>query len=488
MSIDKVIDDKFAGIAQFAGDIVFFSLDLGVENASGDPITVPLILIWLAAAAFFFTFYLGFINIRYFKHSIDVLRGKYDDPNSDGQINRFQALATSLSGTVGLGNIAGVAVAVSVGGPGAVLWMMLMGVFGMSTKFVEVMLGVKYRHHADKNHPEKISGGPMYYLRDAFDNRNIPFLGHFLAALFAICCIGGAIGGGNMFQANQAYTQLMNVTGGEAGILGDKGWLVGLVLAVLVGLVIIGGLKSIARVTSKLVPIMGGIYLFAGLIVILMNFANIPGAVVTIFQMAFLPEAGFGGFLGALLVGVQRASFSNEAGLGSAAIVHSTAKTDQPVSQGFVGMLGPFIDTIVICMVTALVIVFSGAYTQGADMEGVELTSRAFESAIPGSRFVLALTVLLFAYSTLITWSYYGLKCVTYLFGEKDKIELAYKFIFCFFVIVGAAAELENVIGFTDAMILSMGIPNIIGLYLLAPEVKRDVKKYVQDVVLNEKN
>lgn len=348
-------------------------------------------------------------------------------------------------------------------------------------------MGVKYRHHEAKDHPEKISGGPMYYLRDAFDNRNIPYVGHVFAALFAVCCIGGSIGGGNMFQANQAYMQLVNVTGQEASWWADKGWLFGLMLAFLVGLVIIGGLKSIARVTSKLVPVMGGIYLFTGLIVILINFANIPAALVSIFQMAFVPEAGFGGVLGAILVGVQRASFSNEAGLGSAAIVHSTAKTDKPVSQGFVGMLGPFIDTVIICMVTALVIVISGTYEQGNGMEGVELTSRAFESAIPGSRFILTLTVFLFAYSTLITWSYYGLKCATYLFGQKDVVELGYKIIFCAFVVIGAAAKLENVIGFTDAMILSMGIPNIIGLYVLAPELKRDLKEYIQSIVKQKK-
>lgn len=488
MGIDQLIDEKFAGVAEAASGVIFYSVDLGVKSISGDPVQLPLILLWLAGAAFFFTFYLGFINIRYFKHAIDVLRGRYDDPDTDGQINRFQALMTSLSGTVGLGNIAGVAVAVSVGGPGAVLWMMLMGIFGMSTKFAEVTMGVKYRHHESADHPERISGGPMYYLRDAFSNRNIPFLGKFFAGLFAICCIGGSIGGGNMFQANQAYTQAVNVTGGmEASWLADKGWLFGLCLAFLVGLVIIGGLKSIARVTSRLVPVMGGIYLLAGLIVIIFNFANIPAALAEIFRLAFMPEAGFGGLLGALLVGIQRASFSNEAGLGSAAIVHATAKTDKPVSQGFVGMLGPFIDTVVICMVTALVIVFSGAYQSGSGMEGVELTSRAFESAIPGSRYILALVVLLFAYSTLITWSYYGLKCTTYLFGDRDGLTLAYKLVFCVFVVIGASSQLENVIGFTDAMILSMGIPNIIGLYLLAPELKRDVKTYIQDLDIKQK-
>lgn len=483
MNIDTWINDSFAGISEFVMGVLFFGINLGVEDAAGDPVKMPIILFWLAAAAVFFTVYLGFINVRYFKHAIDVLRGKYDDPDADGQLNRFQALATSLSGTVGLGNIAGVAVAISVGGPGAVLWMLIMGVLGMSVKFSEVTLGVKYRHHPDKDNPEKISGGPMYYLRDMFANRNIPYLGPLLAGMFAVCCIGGAFGGGNMFQANQSYVQLVNATGGDASWLADKGWLYGLFLAFLVGLVILGGIKSIARVASKLVPVMGSIYLITGLIVIAMNFANIPGALADIVRMAFAPEAGLGGLIGALLVGVQRAAFSNESGLGSAAIVHANAKTDQPISQGFVGMLGPFIDTVIICMVTALVIVFSGAYETGNGMEGVELTSRAFESAIPGSRYILALTVFLFAYSTLITWCYYGQKCVTYLFGEKDRVEQIYKISFLCFIVVGASSELTNVINFTDAMILSMAFPNIIGLYFFAPEIKRDLKKYLAEVV-----
>ena len=476
MRIDETIDQAFAPIADFSASIVFY----GVPFMGQD---VKLILIWLVAAALFFTVYLGFINIRYFCHALDVVRGKYDDPDSDGQINRFQALATSLSGTVGLGNIAGVALAVSVGGPGAVLWMMLMGVFGMSTKFVEVMLGVKYRHHANDEKKESISGGPMYYLRDIFDNRNIPYVGHILGAVFAVCCIGGAIGGGNMFQANQSFMQLVNITGGETGWMADKGWLYGIILAALVGLVILGGIKSIAKVTSKLVPVMGGIYIVAGLFVILMNFANIPAALVEIFTNAFTPEAGIGGFVGGLLVGVQRAAFSNEAGLGSAAIVHSAVKTDQPVSQGFVGMLGPFIDTIVICMVTALIIVFSGAHHGSEGVEGVQLTSRAFETAIPGARYVLGLTVFMFAYSTLLTWSYYGQKCAAYLLGEKALVELAFKIIFMIFIVIGASSQLTSIINFTDAMILSMAIPNIIGLYFAAPEIKRDLKKYIEEVI-----
>lgn len=472
-SIDSAIDAAFKPIADAASSIVFYSLPL-VEGQD-----VKLILIWLVVAALFFTIYLGFVNFRYFCHAIKLISGKYDeDAKEDGDISRFQALATSLSGTVGLGNIAGVAVAVSIGGAGATVWMILMGLFGMSTKFAEVMLGVKYRKHSDPNDPSVISGGPMYYLKDAFDNRNIPYLGAIVAGIFAICCVGGAIGGGNMFQANQAYLQAYNVTGGENGILHERGWVFGLILAALVGLVILGGIKSIANVASKLVPAMGGIYIIAGLIVIAIFYQNIPDAIAIIFKSAFSLEAGIGGFVGGVLNGVQRAAFSNEAGLGSAAIVHANAKTDSPVSQGIVGMLGPFIDTIVICTITALVIVITGAYENVDGLGGVELTSDAFAAGISWFPYVLALTVFLFAFSTMITWSYYGQKCLTYLCGERAWVIIAYKIAFCGFVVIGASTDLNNIISFTDAMILSMGIPNIIGLYLLAPEIRRDLQEY----------
>lgn len=475
MSIDSQIETYFEPVANFVSSVVFYAVPLG-EN-----LEVRLILVWLVMAALFFSFYLGFVQFRYFRHAIDLLRGKYDtSPKEDGEISRFQALTTSLSGTVGLGNIAGVAVAVSVGGPGATLWMILMGFFSMATKFAEVMLGVKYRHHPDPKNKDKISGGPMYYLRNAFDNHGIPHIGPILGGVFAFAVMCGAVGGGNMFQANQAYQQVLNVTGGDAGFMADKGWMFGLFLAVLVGLVIIGGIKSIAAVASRLVPIMGAIYLVAGLVVIGIHYEGIPSGISAIFQSAFSMEAGIGGLFGGLLVGVQRAAFSNEAGLGSAAIVHSTAKTNSPVSQGMIGMLGPFIDTIVICTVTALVIVISGAYTQGSGIEGVELTSRAFESGIAGSRYVLVLTVFLFAYSTLLTWSYYGVKGATYLFGESTAVEMAFKLLFCFCVVVGASVELSSLISFSDAMILAMGVPNLIGLYMLAPEIKRDIKEYAR--------
>ncbi len=480
MGIDQQIEKLFEPVAAFVSSAVFVEIPIG-------GVDVRLIILWLAGASLFFTFYLGFINFRLFKHAVDIVCGKYENKKDEGEISSFQALSASLSGTVGLGNIAGVAVAISVGGPGAMIWMILMGFFSMSTKFAEVTLGVKYRHHPDPDDREKICGGPMYYLRDAFANRNIPYLGPIIAGIFAFACMCGAIGGGNMFQANQAYQQVMNVTGGVDGFWGDKGWLFGLLLAFLTAIVIIGGIKSIAAVTARLVPLMGAIYMLAGLVVIAIHYQNIPGALVTVVTEAFSLKAGIGGLIGGILVGVQRASFSNEAGLGSAAIVHCTARTDSPVKQGMVGMLGPFIDTVVICTMTALVIVITGVYAGSDGVNGVELTSRAFASGISWFPYVLALTVFLFAYSTLITWSYYGTQAAGFLFGENAIVENAFKIVFCAFIVVGASVQLSSLIEFSDAMILAMGVPNIIGLYMMAPELRRDTREYIKKLSKRKK-
>lgn len=477
MGIDQAAETFVGPVAEAIASVIFYTVPLWGQD-------IKLILVWLVAASLFLTLYLGFINFRFFGHAINLVRGKYDKPGGeDGQINRFQALTTSLSGTVGLGNIAGVAVAISVGGPGAAFWMAMMGLFGMTTKFAEVMLGVKYRHKVKyRDGSEHISGGPMYYLRDALNNRNIPYLGPVLGVVFALCCAVAAFGAGGMFQSNQAYAQLVNVTGGQEGFLGDKGWLIGLIMAALVGVVIIGGIRSIAAVASKIVPVMGGIYLLMGLALIFIHFQDVPAAFSTIFEAALTPQAGLGAFFGALLMGVQRATFSNEAGFGSAAIAHSAVKTDQPVSQGFVGMLGPFIDTVLICMVTAFVIVISGAYTDSEGMEGMALTSRAFADTMSWAPYILALTVFLFAYSTMITWSYYGVKAFGFIFGDNEIATNLYKVVFCACVVVGASAELSSVILFTDSMVFAMTLPNIIGLYIMAPEIKRDLKKYIQGI------
>jgi AGCS family alanine or glycine:cation symporter len=398
-----------------------------------------------------------------------------------GEVTHFQALATALSGTVGLRNIAGVAVAVSLGGPGATFWMILAGFLGMSSKFVECTLGVKYRNEYSDG---TVSGGPMYYLSKGLAERSekLKTLGKVLAVMFAVFCIGGSFGGGNMFQANQSFKQVLAVTGGDASWLADKGWLYGLVIASFVGLVIIGGIQGIARVTSKIVPFMAVTYVTAGMVIIFGNLPAVPGAFVAIFNGAFSPEGIAGGFVGVLFQGFKRAAFSNEAGIGSAAIAHSAVRTARPVTEGFVALYEPFIDTVVVCTITALVIILTGTWDPSVDpSQGVALTSAAFESSISWFPLVLTLAVVLFAFSTMISWSYYGLKAWTYLFGESLITDIVYKIMFLFFVVVGASMQLGSVIDFSDAMIFAMAFPNVLGIYFLMPVVKREMDEYWAD-------
>lgn len=480
MSIDAAINSAFESIAKVSNAVVLYSPEMTFAAPDGEmTVKIPLIVIWLALAGLFFTFYLRFLNLRHFKHAFDCLTHKFDEPGAKGQISNFDSLAACLSATIGLGNIAGVAVAVTLGGPGAAFWMGVMGLFGMASKFAEVSLGVKYRRFPDTNRPDEVAGGPMYYLREAFEKRGLKKLGIFMGGFFALSCIGGAIGGGNMFQSNQVYGQVLYITGGEAGIFHERGWLFGVGLAILAGMVTLGGVKAIAKVAAKLTPIMAVLYIVAGFIVIAVNYQNIPSALASIFTSAWSLEAGWGGFIGAIIVGVKRATFANEAGLGTAAIIQASAKTDFPVRQGLVGGLGPFLDTFFVCMITALVIIISGVYQSGQGVEGIELTSRAFETVFPQFKYILTLVVFLFAYSTIIVYSYYGEKCLGYLIGERQSTAIAFRLVFLLFIIVGAASSLGNVIDFADAMFLSMAIPNIIGLYLLAPELKRDVNEYI---------
>ncbi len=453
---------------------------VAMVHPNGDPIIkgIPFIVIWLVLGALFFTIRMGFINIRGFKHSIDLAKGKYDDPDAPGQVTHFQALATAVSGTVGLGNIAGVAVAVSLGGAGATFWMIVCGLLGMSSKFVECTLGVKYR---DILPDGRVFGGPMNYLRYGLEKRNMKGLGKVLAGLFALLAIGASFGGGNMFQANQSFEQLA----GQFPVLAGNGFWFGVVTAILVGVVIIGGISSIAKVTGKIVPIMASIYILAALAVIIMNIQNIGPAFSAIFDGAFSPSALKGGILGVLVIGFQRAAFSNEAGVGSAAIAHSTAKTNNPPSEGFVALLEPFIDTVVVCTLTALVLIFTGMH-EVEGMAGAQLTSDAFGSQISWFPYILALAVFLFAFSTMISWSYYGMRAWTYLFGKSKRSEMIYKMLFLVFVVVGASVSLGAVLDFSDMMILAMSFPNIIGLYIMSGEVKKDLDSYFQKLKSNQ--
>jgi len=469
---DSFINAWLSPISNKIAGTVFYSFSI----AGAD---IKIIVLWLIAGSIFCTFYFNFINLRMFSHALDLVRGRYDKPESKGEVSHFQALSTALSGTVGLGNIAGVAVAISIGGPGATFWMILAGFLGMSLKFCECTLGVKYRVI---NLDGTVSGGPMHYLSKGLAEKGKATIGKILAVFFSICCIGGALGGGNMFQANQSFQQFVSVTGGQTSFFADKGWLFGLIIAVILGVVIIGGIKSIAKVTSTLVPLMALIYLIAGLIIILLNIGGVPEAILSIISEAFSPTAAAGGALGALIIGFQRAAFSNEAGLGSAPIAHAAVKTDIPVTEGLVSLLEPFIDTIIICTITALVIVLTGVYVERGDLAGIALTSAAFAKTIPWFPYILALAAILFAFSTMIAWSYYGLKSWCYLFGNSVLSENIFKFIFCAFVIIGSSVSLGSVLDISDSMIFLMSVANLVGVYFLAGVVKKEINEYMKNL------
>jgi len=443
-----------------------------VRHLNGDPKTsnIPLIVIWLIFGAFFFTIRLGFINFKGVRHSLDLAKGKYDDPNAPGKITHFQTMTTAVSATVGLGNIAGVAIAISVGGAGATFWMILAGLLGMASKFTECTLGIKYRII---NPDGKIFGGPMYYLKHGLQRRNAKKLGQVLAVLFAILCVGATLGGGNMFQANQSFEILAS----QFEFMQGKGLYFGIFLAFLVGAVIIGGIESIGKVTGRIVPIMAGIYALAAFVIIGINIENLGAALSAIFNGAFNATALKGGIIGVMIVGFQRAAFSSESGVGSAAIAHSAGKTNHPVSEGYAALIEPFIDTVVVCTLTALVLIFTGMHeVQGVG--GVQLTSAAFSSVISWFPYVLTMVVLLFAFSTMISWSYYGMRAWTFLFGKSNTVELIYKVMFLFFVVIGSSVGLGAVLDFADMMIITMAFPNMIGMYILIGEVKKDLNEY----------
>jgi len=430
----------------------------------------PLIIAVLVAGGLYYTFYFGWLSIHGFTHAIDVIRGRYDNPNDPGEISHFQALTSALSATVGLGNIGGVAIAVGTGGPGAVFWMILTALFGMSSKLASCTLAVMYRNVREDGH---VSGGPMYYLEHGLARKGLRPLGRTLAVIYAMLVIGGSFGGGNMFQANQTIEVLSTVSPAVKAV----SWIIGIVLALSVAVVIIGGIRRIGSVTSRLVPTMCILYVVTSLLIIFSNAAEVPALIGRIISEAFTGPAMYGGFLGVLIMGVRRAAFSNEAGLGSAAFAHAAAKTDEPAREGIVAMIGPFIDTIVICLMTALVCMITGVFEDPELKDkGVAMTAAAFESFIPGARYVLSVAVVLFAYSTMISWSYYGERAWEYLFGAGSI--MVYRIIFVGFVFVGSVTALKNVLDFSDAMILGMAFPNIIGGVILSPQIKEVLNEY----------
>ena len=453
------INDFFGIFVDFLAPILFMQIN-----------GFPLIVLVLLSGGIIFTLYFSFINVRGFKHSIDIIKGKYDNPNDTGQISHFQALTSALSATIGLGNIAGVAVAVSLGGPGAVFWMVFIAFFSMSAKFVSCTLGQLYRKI---NSDGSVSGGPMYYLSQGLEEKGFKTLGKILGAMYAVFIIGGAFGGGNMFQANQSYELF-------GKLIGLPNYLYGAILAILVGTVIIGGIKRIGQTTEKIVPFMVVLYVGASLFIILTNLDKLPSVLNSIISEAFYPDAAYGGFIGALVTGIKRAVFSNEGGVGSASIAHSAAKTDEPVREGIVAMIGPFIDTIVVCFMTAAVILITSdinpLYQIGGGINGAELTSAAFGSVISWFPYILSIVVFLFSFSTMISWYYYGDKGWKYLFGENSIKVYQAMYLGC--VVLGSVASLGNVIDFSDMMILSCGFPNIIGCLFLLPILKTKLDDY----------
>ena len=508
MGLDQKIDRAFKPFSDFISSVIFFEVFEGA----------PFVIILLVCSALFFTLYFGFPNIRFFGKAVNVVRGKYDhldhsvagndslavdgdikdtiaDESKEGEVTHFQALATAVSGTVGNGNIAGVALAIALGGPGATFWMVICGLLGMSSKFVECTLGVQYR---DIGEDGTVYGGPMYYLSKGLKEKGFATLGKITAILFAVFCIGGSFGGGNAAQSNQATIVLKELMGWESS---SAGAIIGFILAVLVGIIIIGGIKRIASVTEKIVPFMAVLYLVACLYIIFSNFSFVDDAFALIFQEAFNPQAiGVGGIIGVLLVGFKRAAFSNEAGAGSASIAHSAVKTKYSASEGLVALLEPFIDTVVICTMTALVIIifnFGGGagsiFQYGGDgsgsvmidgvaYEGAGITSQAFAAYIPYSNVFLTIAVVLFAVSTMISWSYYGLQSWKFLFGRGRNADLAYKIIFLGFVVIGAAASMDSIWAFSDAMIFAMVFPNMVGLFFLFPIVKKELSRYFEAI------
>jgi AGCS family alanine or glycine:cation symporter len=453
LSLEKQIDSFFADfIVQPLASLMFWEIPF---------VGFPLIVAWLLFGALYFTVRMRFVNVRLFKHAINLVRGKYETKNQVGEVSHFQALTTALSATVGLGNIAGVAIAIGTGGPGATFWMILVGFLGMSSKFTECTLGQMYRKVRKDG---TIMGGAMHYLSEGLKEKNLAGLGGFLAGLFCILCIGGSFGGGNAFQVVQSLDLIKTVI----PTLAEYSWVYGLIMSTLVGVVIIGGIKSISRVASIIVPFMCGVYLIACIFILVSKFSLIPAAFALIFEQAFSPDAAFGGFLGVLIIGVKRAVFSNEAGIGSAAIAHSAAKVSNPVEEGSVALLEPFIDTIVVCTMTALVIIITGSYIDPSNAEfiannqGGALTSAAMGSVIPWFPYILSIAVFLFAFSTMISWSYYGERCWVYLFGDKSS--LIYKILFLIFCFLGSiitASQYSRFFGSNDS---GYGLPEHPGI------------------------
>lgn len=467
-NLDAQIEKYISPISDKISSVMFFPITIfGVQ--------IPIIILWILAAGLFFTFYLRWIGIWGLKHSIDILKQPKDN-EAGGEISQLGALMSALSGTVGLGTIAGVAISISMVGPGAAFWIMFGAILGMTLKFAEVVLSLKYRRFlADGT----IAGGPMHFIAHGLTRRKMRWLGQPLAVVFAYMCIGGALTGGNMIQINQTTRQVINICGGENGILHGFNWVVGFACAVLVGVIIIGGVKSITKVAMKAVPLMIYLYLAAGVIIILVNWHNLPHTFYIMAKEAFLPSSIAGGMVGVMIMGMRRSVQTNEAGTGSAPIIYAPAQTEEPISQGFIALIEPFL-TGLVCLLSAMIVVSSGVYLHQAKgtVNGIEMTSGAFESIFPGFKYVLSIVVILFALTTVISWAYYGQKAWNYIVGEGKKRTLFYQLFFLTFTVIGSVMNVKTIINLTDSMMLGMAVPNCLAMYFMAKELKLDLIKY----------
>ena len=476
MNIDAFMDKHIAPFSDAVAKIIFYPIScFGTK--------VPIIIFWILFAGIFFTIYFRGICVWGFKHAIDLIKKPAQKTqDGSGDVSSFQALATALSGTIGIGSIAGVAISISIGGAGAAFWIFIGALLGMSIKFIEATLAVKYRRF---NEDGSVSGGPMHYIAHGLTRRKMRWLGQPLAVIYAVLCVGGGITGGNMIQINQSTHQFIFITGGETSFLHGCGWIFGLIVAILVGMVTMGGIKSIAKVTTVLVPTMCVMYIISGLIVILANIMNIPSALALILHEAFHPQSIAGGIFGVIIIGLRRSVQSNEAGTGAAAIVYAAAQTKEPVSQGFVALLETFL-TGILCLFTSFAIIFSGVLdnTTIGQISGIELASNAFQSVIPFFPYILSLIAILFALSTLISWAYYGQKAWTFMFGEGKKRAMTFNLMYCAFVVIGSVMNVASVVEITDAMMIAMCVPNVIVLYILCPEIKQDLIDYCKRMKL----
>jgi AGCS family alanine or glycine:cation symporter len=474
MNLDSLIDSMLSPIADKISGIIFYSVTIhGVK--------VQLLVALLMFAAFYFTLRTKFIGIWGFKHAVKLLTKNYTHKDAikrkkKGEVSSFQALTATISASAGIGNVAGSAAAVSLGGPGVIFWMVTAGFFSMALKFSEVLLGIKFR---EVNPDGTVAGGPMYYIKNGLKyNKYLKGFAPYLSKIYAVCCIFAMIGGWNLFQINAMTTQITEVTGGKNSFFYGQSWLLGLIVAIITYFTIIGGIKAIGKFTSKVTPVMCTLYVTSAFIICLMNIGHIPSTIHLILSQAFHPKALAGGAFTCMLWGFRRAMFANESGLGTAPIAFSAVKTSKPVAQAFIAMLQPFVDTVIVGSATAFVIVVSGVYLTHTGLAGIEMTSSAFATVCPFFPILLTFMASCFVLSTMLCGSYYGVKSWNFLFGESIVTTRTFQIIYCIFIIIGSAMNFKSIINLSDAFTLFLAVPNLIAVFLLSDVIMKELKRY----------